>query len=123
MLTTSLKRKSWSGILMAIALTMTILITSYPQPVAARLPAKSAIKDSRVLLRNALPIKNDLIREVQTTLEAQPRQANLKRWSSMEKDVNRVKDILTQKQDQLLASIAATDKTTATTTLTQLKTA
>jgi peptidylprolyl isomerase len=123
MLTKSLKRKSWSGILIAIALIMSILITSCPQPVEARLPSTSAIKDSRVLLRNALPIKNDLIREVQTTLEAQPRQANLKRWSSIEKDVKRIKDILTQKQDQLLASVTATDKTTATATLNQLNAA
>ncbi len=105
--------------LLAIALVITIFIAN-AQPVAARLPFKSAIKDSRVLLRNALPIKNDLIRDVQTTLEAQPRQANLKRWSTMDKDVKRIKDILTQKQDRLLASVAATDKTVAMATLKQL---
>jgi peptidylprolyl isomerase len=106
---------------LAIALlVIAISILNYPQPAAARLPATSAIKDARILLRNSLPIKNDLIREVQTTLEAQPRQANLKRWSSMDKDVKHIQDILTQKQPQLLASVAATDKTIAINTLKQV---
>ncbi|AFY74007.1 peptidyl-prolyl cis-trans isomerase (rotamase) - cyclophilin family [Synechococcus sp. PCC 7502] len=89
----------------AIALIITIFITISPQPVEAKLPANSAIKDSRILLRNALPIKNELIREVQTTLEAQPRQANLKRWNSIAKDLKRVKTILAQDQQKLLANV------------------
>jgi len=119
MLTKNLNTKVFSRILLSIALVIAIFITN-PQPVEARLPFKSAIKDSRVLLRNSLPIKNDLIRDVQTTLEAQPRQANLKRWSTMEKDVKGVKDVLSQKQNELLASVAATDKTAALDTLKQL---
>ncbi len=99
------KLKSWSNVLILIALMITTFITSYPAE--AKLPATSAIKDSRILLRNALPIKNDLIREVQTTLEAQPRQANLKRWSSMAKDIKRVQNILSENQDKLLASLTS----------------
>jgi len=105
MLIKNFKDKYWSCIGLAIALVIMILgITNYPQPVEAKLPAKSAIKDSRILLRNALPIKNELIREVQTTLEAQPRQANLKRWGAMAKDIKRVQNILSENQDKLLAS-------------------
>ncbi len=96
----------------AIALIVTILVAD-PQPSHARLPYKSAIKDATVLLRNALPINNELIREIQTTLEAQPRQANLKRWSSMGKDVDKVTDAVTNKSNKLLASVAAPDQAIA----------
>jgi len=85
---------------------LSMVLVAFPQTSEAGLPYKSAIKDATVLLRNSLPINNELIRSVQSTLEAQPRQANLKRWSSMNKDVDKVIEIVTKKSDKLLASVA-----------------
>jgi len=74
------------------------------QPSMAALPTTTAIKDPRIILRNALPIDNDLLRDVQRTLEQMPRQANLKRWSSLKRDIETVAQTLKQNQADLIAA-------------------
>ena len=74
-------------------------------PSIAALPTKSAIKDPRVILRNALPIDSEVMRDVQRTLEQMPRQANLKRWSNLKRDIETISQALTQNQSQLIAEI------------------
>jgi peptidylprolyl isomerase len=71
----------------------------------AALPTKSAIKDPRVILRNALPIENEVLRDVQHTLEQMPRLANLKRWNNLKKDVETIARDLTQNKVQLIAAV------------------
>jgi len=87
--------------LMVIAVMMTLPIA----PSMAALPTKSAIKDPRVILRNALPIENEVLRDVQYTLEQMPRLANLKRWNSLKKDVELIGRDLTQNKSQLIAEV------------------
>ena len=69
----------------------------------AKLPSKSAIKDARILLRNSLPIENDALRSAQKLLEEMPRQANLKRWKNLSKDIEVVAQALNQGKKQVLA--------------------
>jgi peptidylprolyl isomerase len=87
--------------LMVIAVMMTLPIA----PSMAALPTKSAIKDPRVILRNALPIENEVLRDVQHTLEQMPRLANLKRWNNLRKDVEMIARDLTQNKSQLIAEV------------------
>lgn len=87
--------------LMVIAVMMTLPIA----PSMAALPTKSAIKDPRVILRNALPIENEVLRDVQHTLEQMPRLANLKRWNNLKKDVELIGRDLTQNKSQLIAEV------------------
>ena len=87
--------------LMVIAVMMTLPIA----PSMAALPTKSAIKDPRVILRNSLPIENEVLRDVQHTLEQMPRLANLKRWNNLKKDVETIARDLTQNKSQLIAEV------------------
>jgi peptidylprolyl isomerase len=73
----------------------------------AALPTKSAIKDARIILRNALPIDNDVLRDVQRTLEQMPRQANLKRWSNLKRDIETIAQTLNQNQSQLITGVGS----------------
>lgn len=91
-----------------VCLMISSLITVFaiaPQPSMAALPTKSAIKDAQVILRNALPIDNEVLRDIQHTLEQMPRQANLKRWSSLKKDIETSCQSLAQNKSQLIAEV------------------
>jgi peptidylprolyl isomerase len=86
------------------------------------LPAGNAITDGQALLRYALPIDNQPVREVQKSLEdisAQLR-AN-RRWGVVSSDVSKAARILNDKQSALLASIPEAKKSEAETLLAQLK--
>jgi cyclophilin family peptidyl-prolyl cis-trans isomerase len=91
------------------------------QPSMAALPTKSAIKDSRIILRNALPIDNDVLRDVQRTLEQMPRQANLKRWSSLKKDIETISRTLTQNKTDLIVAASSDRKQSVTDHLSSLE--
>ncbi len=119
-------REAWlKGVAIAVAcLAVTCLTTLFaPQPSMAGLPTKSAIKDARVILRNALPIDNDLLRDVQIALEQMPRQANLKRWSDLRKDIEKISQSLTQNNAQLIEGVNSDRRSIVTEHLTSLTTA
>lgn len=103
-------RTAWfkSATTFVAALMMTSLMIVFAiaiQPSIAALPTTSAIKDPRIILRNALPIDNDLLRDVQRTLEQIPRQANLKRWSSLKRDIETVAQTISQNKVDLIAAV------------------
>jgi peptidylprolyl isomerase len=89
----------------AFLMVIAVMITLPIAPSMAALPTKSAIKDPRVILRNALPIENEVLRDVQHTLEQMPRLANLKRWNNLKKDVETIARDLTQNKTQLIAEV------------------
>jgi peptidylprolyl isomerase len=89
----------------ACLMVIAVMITLPIAPSMAALPTKSAIKDPRVILRNALPIENEVLRDVQHTLEQMPRLANLKRWNNLKKDVETIARDLTQNKVQLIAAV------------------
>lgn len=105
-----LHRSWWAhGLKLAIACVLVISLTmgAAIAPSVAALPTKSAIKDPRIILRNALPIDSEVLRDVQKTLEQMPRQTNLKRWSSLKKDIETISRTLVQNQAQLIAEVSA----------------
>ncbi len=119
-------RGTWlKGVAIAVACLAVICLTMIfaPQPSMAGLPTKSAIKDARVILRNALPIDNDLLRDVQIALEQMPRQANLKRWSDLRKDIEKISQSLTQNKTPLIEAVDSDRRSIVTEHLTSLTTA
>lgn len=73
----------------------------------SRLPAGNAITDGKALLRYALPIDNQPVRDLQSSLEdiATQLRSN-RRWGAMSKDVSKASSVLRDRQTQLLASVA-----------------
>ena len=69
------------------------------------LPGGNAITDGKALLRYALPIDNQPVREVQASLEDISDQLRGKRWSVISRDVSKAAGILSDRTDQLLADI------------------
>jgi len=100
-----------SGIKNIATITVLVIMSCYLTiglaiaPSMAALPTKSAIKDARIILRNALPIDNEVTRYIQLTLEQMPRQANLKRWGSLKKDIETINQELTSNQAQLISGV------------------
>jgi peptidylprolyl isomerase len=82
--------------LLCSLLTLLLIFAGLALPVEAALPYKSAIKDARVLLRNALPIQNQAIRDLQLRLEKMPRQANLKQWGGLKKEAEAIAEVVNQ---------------------------
>ena len=120
-------QRSWwfKGVTLAIACLLVTCLTmiSAIAPSMAALPTKSAIKDPRIILRNALPIDSEILRDVQHTLEQMPRQANLKRWSNLKKDIETIAQSLTQNQSQLIAEVSSDRQGLVTEHLASLTTA
>ena len=119
-------KTSWfqTATILVASLMLTSLIMVFAiatQPSMAALPTKSAIKDSRIILRNALPIDNDVLRDVQRTLEQMPRQANLKRWSSLKKDIETISRTLTQNKTDLIVAASSDRKQSVTDHLSSLE--
>ena len=105
----------------ACLMVIAVMITLPIAPSMAALPTKSAIKDPRVILRNALPIENEVLRDVQHTLEQMPRLANLKRWNNLKKDVETIAGDLTQNKAQLIAAVNSDRQASVTERLASLE--
>jgi peptidylprolyl isomerase len=115
--------KNWFAIALVLAIAVLMGLVVSPQPTLAALPSKSAIKDPRILLRNALPIDNESLRSIQGTLELMPRQANLKRWSNLSKDVETITQNLQQNRDKILAEVNPERRPSAEADITSLSNA
>ena len=70
-----------------------------------RLPVGNAITDGKALLRYALPIENQPIRDIQTSIEDIANQLRGKRWSPISRDVTKASVILSDRLSQLLTDI------------------
>jgi peptidylprolyl isomerase len=84
------------------------------------LPAGNAITDGKALLRYALPIDNQAVREVQSSLEDIAAQLRGKRWSPISADITKASVILRDRPDQLLASVPDVNKPKAEALIAQL---
>jgi peptidylprolyl isomerase len=92
--------QQWLKTGLAIALLASVSVT-----LCAALPAGNAITDGRALLRYALPIDNQPVRQVQASLEDITNQLRSKRWSSVSSDVSKAASTLSNRTDKILASI------------------
>ncbi|WP_096608270.1 peptidylprolyl isomerase [Calothrix sp. NIES-2100] len=101
--------KSWlKNSLMAILLVTIFLGIStagWTPSSSAALPAGNAITDGRSLLRYALPINNEPVRQLQASLEDIKNQLRgNRRWGAISKDISKAAKVLDQ-PSKILASI------------------
>lgn len=79
----------------------------------AGLAQGDAITDPSAILRYALPLDNDTVRQIQGDLEGIANNLRGKRWGSISKDVKNADFLLTQRQDKLLQSVPQQRQTEA----------
>lgn len=79
----------------------------------AGLAQGDAITDPSAILRYALPLDNDTVRQIQGDLEGIANNLRGKRWGQISKDVKNADFLLTQRQDKLLQSIPQQRQTEA----------
>ncbi|MBD2197697.1 MULTISPECIES: peptidylprolyl isomerase [Calothrix] len=101
--------KSWlKNSLMAILLVTIFLgisTAAWTPSSSAALPAGNAITDGRSLLRYALPIKNEPVRQLQASLEDIKSQLRgNRRWGAISKDISKAAKVLDQ-PSKILASV------------------
>ncbi|MFE1747475.1 peptidylprolyl isomerase [Coleofasciculus sp. H7-2] len=77
------------------------------------LPSGNAITDGKALLRYALPIENQTVREMQADLEDISTQLRSKRWSAIVSDVSKASRILSDRSSDLLAGVPPSQKSQA----------
>mmetsp|Transcript_35781 Transcript_35781/g.78111 ORF Transcript_35781/g.78111 Transcript_35781/m.78111 type:complete len:447 (-) Transcript_35781:198-1538(-) len=122
-------RNAGLGLAMAAAVSMPLAPIAQafePQPVygdMALLTAGDPVKNSKALLRNALPINNKEIRTIQLALESIAEDLRVPgvRFSGVAKSVNNSYNIATKQADKILKSVPAANKEEAASLLTQLQ--
>lgn len=88
----------------------------------ALLPVGNAITDGKALLRYALPIDNQTVRDLQTSLEDISNQLRGKRWSPISRDITKAAVILSDRADKLLSDIPEEKKPQAEALISQMTT-
>ncbi len=86
----------------------------------SRLPGGNAITDGKALLRYALPIDNQSVRDIQASLEDIATQLRGKRWSPISRDITKAAVILSDRADKLLAEVPEEKKPQAEALIDQL---
>ena len=81
-------RWCWSLVLVLI------LLIPLPQPAAAALPAGDPVTDPGALLRDALPMDQRQLRDLQHTMEGSSTELRAKQWSRLTKRVRRLQRLL-----------------------------
>lgn len=114
--------KTSSILLLMIALSLGLSATLYSPATLAALPAGNAITDGTSLLRYALPIENQAVRQLQTSLEdiAAQLRAN-RRWGAISGDVNKAATVLSDRSAQILEGVSEAQKPQAQSLLEQMK--
>jgi len=79
----------------------------------AALPQGNAVTDPSALLRNALPIEQKDLQEIQHRLESTSDDLRAKRWPSLAASVRRSQSLFASKREGILASFPAADRTGA----------
>ncbi|NEP00201.1 MAG: peptidylprolyl isomerase [Symploca sp. SIO2E9] len=92
------------------------------QPIReSRLAVGDAITDAQAILRYALPIDNQQVRDVQASIEDIAKQLRGKRWGSISRDISRAAVILSTRSDKLLAEVPEVNKPQAEVLISQIK--
>ncbi|MDE5075843.1 MAG: peptidylprolyl isomerase [Trichodesmium sp. St5_bin2_1] len=105
------KRLLKTGILALLLFTLSIGISAawwnggITKTRQSRLPQGDPITDGRALLRYALPMENEPVRKIQSSLEDISNRLRGKRWTSVISDVATASRILSISKPKLLASV------------------
>jgi peptidylprolyl isomerase len=96
-----------------LALLAVLVLLLGASPSEAALPRGNAVTDPAALLRNALPIEQAGLQELQHRLEDTSDDLRAKRWSALEGAVRRSQSLLASRRESILASFQPTDKDAA----------
>uniref|UniRef100_A0A832H3W0 peptidylprolyl isomerase n=1 Tax=Oscillatoriales cyanobacterium SpSt-402 TaxID=2282168 RepID=A0A832H3W0_9CYAN len=116
--------KHWlkTGLTLLLMMTLSTGLMAAKPVQISRLPAGNAITDGKALLRYALPIDNQPVRDLQASLEDISTQLRAqRRWGAISGDIAKANRILTDKSDALLASVPDANKAKAQTLIEQIK--
>ena len=94
---------------------------SHAKRPSSSMPAGNAITDGRALLRFALPIDNQTVRDLQTSLEDIGNHIRSKRWGPISSDVSKASRILNLRESDILESIPSAQKPQAEALVAQAK--
>lgn len=117
------KRCLKAAILALLLFTLSLTLSPLSQAAARRessMPAGNAITDGRALLRYALPIDNDAVRDIQTSLEDISNHIRAKRWGPISADVKKAAKTLSLHSEDILESIPDEQKPQAETLIAQI---
>ena len=113
------KRLALTGVLVVLMMTVSAglsaawWVSSGKTARDSGLPSGNAITDGKALLRYALPIDNQAVREMQADLEDISTQLRSKRWSAIASDVSKASRILSDRSSDLLAGVPPSQKSQA----------
>jgi peptidylprolyl isomerase len=93
------------------------------QPSASAILAQGdAVTDPQAILRYALPINNDAVRKLQSSLEVISSKLRAKRWKNISRDITDAGFVLTARRDKLLATVPDERKSQAEALIDELTT-
>jgi len=87
----------------------------------SRLPQGNAITDGKAILRYALPIDNETVRELQADLEDIADQLRAKRWGSVQRDLSRAARLVSDRSNALLQSVSDAKQVEAKALISQIQ--
>lgn len=91
------------------------------KPQQTLLPSGEAVTDGKALLRYALPIDNQPVRDIQSNLESISTALRGKRWSDITKNLTKAQTVVNLRQSQLLSSVPDESKAQAESIIAQIK--
>ncbi len=108
--------------LLLVTVFLGISIAWWTPSSSAALPAGNAITDGKALLRYALPIDNQPVRELQGSLEDISNQLRAnRRWGAISSDLSKASRIVSERADKILKSVPEEQLPQAQTLISDLK--
>lgn len=107
--------------ILLFALSLSFSAVSYAKRPSSSMPAGNPVTDGRALLRFALPIDNQTVRELQVSLEDIGNHIRSKRWGPISSDVSKASRILSIRESDILKSIPEAKQPEAEALVAQVK--
>jgi cyclophilin family peptidyl-prolyl cis-trans isomerase len=107
--------------LLLFTLSLSFSAASHAKRPSSSMPAGNAITDGRALLRFALPLDNQTVRDLQISLEDINNHIRAKRWGPISSDVSKASRILNLRESDILESIPEAKKPQAEALLARIK--
>jgi peptidylprolyl isomerase len=114
--------RRWRQWLQTGVVSILLLTLSSGLSAATLLPSGNAITDGQAILRYALPIDNQPVRDLQNSLEDISNHLRGKQWSTINNDVKKAAAVLKNKQAAILKSVPAEKQAAAQTLLAEIQT-
>lgn len=97
------------SVLLSFTLSLSLCATAWAVPTSAgliaALPGGNPVKDPEALLRLALPIDNQPVRDVQADLEDIANQLRGKQWGKIKGDISKASKTINSRRDKILTSV------------------